>query len=293
MDTKQPGVVRRGLGWLWERKCKVVFFTVLTLVVGYGITFVVVENQTSTTDRRVTLADGRTLAYRVHAAPANPVGRVVLVHGAPADATSWDHFLSGAEDQLDGYEVYVVDRLGYGNSSAGVETSLLAHAESLRPLLDSDAPVVLVGHSFGGPIVVRAAAAMPELVDGVVVGAGACDPDMKDSVWLREAIDAISPVVPTPWAVGNAELLALTDENRSLRAAGALADVACPVGVVHGTWDPVCPHDGTVRALEGALANADVHVESLARVGHNVHISHPTELVDAIDWCVERCGEAE
>jgi pimeloyl-ACP methyl ester carboxylesterase len=197
--------------------------------------------------------------------------RVVLVHGAPADCSSWDRLIEQQAEALAGLEVIAVDRLGYGNSTSGTETSLAAHAASLKPLLTPG--TVLVGHSYGGPVALRAAADSPELVGAVVLVAGACDAEMNDAVWARKLGDALSFAMPDSWATANRELLALTEENDAMR--GVLARVVCPMVIVHGTWDPVCPHDGTVEYLRGALVNADVRVVSLKRAGHNLHLTHP------------------
>jgi pimeloyl-ACP methyl ester carboxylesterase len=222
------------------------------------------------------MGDGREVASMVMREGEGT--RVVLVHGAPADAGSWRRLVRSQGEMLEGLEVIAVDRLGYGNSTRGAETSLEAQAAGLAPVMREGC--VLVGHSYGGPVVLRAAADYPEMVGGVVLVAGACDPWMQDAVWARQAGDAAGVLLPEAWRTANLELLALTDENRAMAA--VLDRVRCPVVVVHGTWDPVCPHDGTVGYLEEALVNADVRVVSLARAGHNLHLSHAGVVAEAV-----------
>ncbi|MEU8899402.1 alpha/beta hydrolase [Nocardia sp. NPDC048505] len=75
------------------------------------------------------------------AAPADPT--IVLVHGAFADATSWDAV--AAELRGRGYTVVTVDNplRGPRNDAAAVQR-----------VLDTIAgPVVLVGHSYGGAVI--------------------------------------------------------------------------------------------------------------------------------------------
>ncbi|UGT44091.1 alpha/beta hydrolase [Nocardia yamanashiensis] len=75
------------------------------------------------------------------AAPADPT--IVLVHGAFADATSWDGV--AAELRARGYRVLAVDNplRGPGND-----------AQAVQRVLDTiDGPVVLVGHSYGGAVI--------------------------------------------------------------------------------------------------------------------------------------------
>lgn len=262
------------LRWTWRHKLRCLGSGLALVVGAYAVLFMLVSCAASPTNLQTATRDGRTLAYQRFAGGGD-TGRLILVHGAPADASSWRHFVRQHAEGLPYAEVLVVDRLGYGNSSSTDELTLAGHAASLAPLLEvpGGSRAVLVGHSYGGPVVLRLAAEHPDAAGGIILAAGATDPGMKDSVWFRESVDAVSGVVPEPWARANRELLALTDENRAMRP--MLTNVTCPVVVVHGTWDAVCPHDGTVAYLRGGLVNAEsLEVVSLERVGHNVHLTH-------------------
>jgi len=73
---------------------------------------------------------------------------IVLVHGAFADATSWQHVIPILE--RDGYNVIAVQ-----NALA----SLAGDVETSKRITDAHtAPVVVVGHSYGSAVVTRAAA---------------------------------------------------------------------------------------------------------------------------------------
>ncbi|MCM6773571.1 alpha/beta hydrolase [Nocardia sp. CDC159] len=76
-------------------------------------------------------------------ATATPTPTIVLVHGAFADATSWDAV--AAMLRADGYRVVVPDNplRGPAIDAAAIE----------RALDDVDGPVVLVGHSYGGVVI--------------------------------------------------------------------------------------------------------------------------------------------
>lgn len=225
------------------------------------------------TDQSLTLPDGRTMAYlTVHPEAQGPT--VLFVHGSPADASSWTPLIKRSDLELDGLSIVAVDRLGFGGSSAGAETSLATHAESLEPFITQG--TILVGHSYGGPVALRAAAEYADRVGGVVLIAGACDANMQDAVGLRRFINGLGPVMPNRLGTSNRELLALTEENQEMGP--LLSGVRCPVVICHGTWDPVCPHDGTVAYLQEMLSSASVRVVSIPRGGHNLHRSH-TKLV--------------
>ena len=262
------------------RRWRLLGASVLLLVaLGYGATYAAVSLASSPTDDSIILHDGRALASVTLQRVQDGSHRVVLVHGAPADAGSWGKLVRTQQDMLGDNELLAVDRLGYGNSGREAETSLAAHARSLDALIEPG--TILVGHSYGGPVVLRAAVEYSDRLGGIVLVAGACDPHMHDSQWFRKLVDAAGVATPGPWHNANAELLALTDENNAMIE--LLDRVTCPVVIVHGTWDPVCPHDGTVEYLRGALVNAEtVEVVSLPRAGHNLHLSHPDEVAAAI-----------
>jgi len=248
------------------------------LVLGYGVTCVVVAQDRSPTTRMTSPDDGPPVAYRLVQTGA-PAGRVVLIHGAPTNAGSWSSFIDGYGATLGAREIVAPDRLGYGNSGGSESLRLEEHARSLAPLITPGA--VLVGHSYGGPVALRAACEYPDRIGGIVLVAGACDADMEDAQWARRVVDSLAPVVPKPWEVANRELLALSEENDSMRP--LLERVRCPIVVVHGTWDPVCPHDGTVSYLESSFPNArSVRVRSLDRAGHNLHLSRPEVIAEEI-----------
>ncbi|MFI8393342.1 alpha/beta fold hydrolase [Pseudomonas sp. NPDC078863] len=81
----------------------------------------------------------------VFAAPVKPT--VVLVHGAFADSSSWNGVVKILEK--DGYTVI---------AAANPLRSVKSDAQSVADVLASvKTPVVLVGHSYGGPVISEAA----------------------------------------------------------------------------------------------------------------------------------------
>ncbi len=139
----------------------------------------------------------------------------------------------------------------------------------------------MVGHSFGGPVALRAAVEYSDRLAGVVLVAGACDAYMNDAQWFRRGVDALGAAVPSAWSHANRELLALTDENLAMES--TLDRVTCPVVMVHGTWDPVCPFESTRDYLASRLVSADdLRIVELERALHNLHASHASTVVEEI-----------
>src|SRR5262249_30496584 len=83
---------------------------------------------------------------RAAAPAAKPT--IVLVHGAFADATGWQHLIPILE--RDGYNVIAVQN---------PLSSFAADVETTKRLIDAQqGPVVVVGHSYGGAVITEAAA---------------------------------------------------------------------------------------------------------------------------------------
>ena len=106
---------------------------------------------------------------------------IVLVHGAFADASSWNGVIERLQQQ--GYTV-----IAPANPLRGV-TADSAYTASL--LNQIDGPVLLTGHSYGGAVITNAASSAPNVVGLVFVAAFAPDegetlgevaPQSKDSV---------------------------------------------------------------------------------------------------------------
>jgi pimeloyl-ACP methyl ester carboxylesterase len=122
----------------------------------------------STLGRTATTATaqaGPAAAASIARANAAPRPTIVLVHGAWADASSWN----GEVDRLqrDGYVVRAID-----NPLRG----LTSDAEEVKDFLSTiTGPIVLVGHSYGGAVITNAAAGNPNVKALVYVDAAAPD----------------------------------------------------------------------------------------------------------------------
>ncbi|KQV90049.1 alpha/beta hydrolase [Massilia sp. Root351] len=101
-------------------------------------------------------------ASAASAAPASSVKpTVVLVHGAFADATSWNGV--AAKLRADGYNV-----IGAANPLRSVKGDANVVADIVRSV---KGPVVLVGHSYGGAVISAAANGQPNVKSLVYVAA--------------------------------------------------------------------------------------------------------------------------
>lgn len=235
----------------------------------------------SIASQHLVTSEGRMAYARVDGAGGEQ--DLVLIHGTPATSASYSDLLERA-DELTVDSIIVVDRIGFGASEPTEVLTLEGHAKSIIELIDAlelDDPIV-VGHSYGGPVALKVGALADDRVGGLVILAGACDPEMDDSKWFRSFVDHLAFMLPRTWIVGNRELYHLNDENATMRE--QLDGITGVVSIVHGTHDLVCPHDDTIAYLEEQLVNArEVRVVSREWWGHNVHLTSLDEVVGEIN----------
>ncbi|MEV8378442.1 alpha/beta hydrolase [Kribbella sp. NPDC056861] len=119
------------------------------------------------TEQYAVLPDGRKL--RTIVAGAGPGPLVVFEAGMSAPAASWIH----TQREISAHaRTLSYDRAGYGGSDVDRHDRTLERlADDLTSLLDAlneTGPVVLVGHSWGGPIIREFADRHPDRVAGLV-----------------------------------------------------------------------------------------------------------------------------
>ncbi len=250
---------------------------------------------------------------------ARPSPVVVLLHGIVASGRSF----GGHYDDLPG-RVVVPDLLGFG-TSMDVPTpgySVDDHIDAVRTTLqqadDWDRPTVVVGHSMGGVLALHLAAAHPDPIGVLTVGAplydtaqegldriGEADPlarfitvgDVAERLcsWMcdhREIAAAVWPMLgyrwPWPvaadgvlhtWSAYRDSLDGLVLDDTWRRAVRTLADRDVPVHLLDGAEDGV-----TVPGRAAAIA--DLHpawtATTLPGADHALPLSHPDAVTDHI-----------
>ena len=122
-------------------------------------------------DIRTLDSGGPALRYAIHepAAAATTRPLVVLIHGWSCDSSYWEAQVPTLRDR---YRVVTLDLAGHGDSSADRnDWSMRAFGEDVRRVVDAvdpQAPLVLVGHSMGGPVAVEAARQLGQRVRAVI-----------------------------------------------------------------------------------------------------------------------------
>ncbi len=147
--------------------------------------------------------------YRLHYAVAGDPHKpaLVIIHGTPGDWQQYARYL--LDDNLrQHYRVVVIDRPGWGEStvaSGAVVTSFKDQARIISALLiqlhqDSKGqPIVIMGHSLGASLAPQIALDYPELVQGLLLFAGALDPALSSPRWYNYAANTF----PVNWILSD------------------------------------------------------------------------------------------
>jgi len=211
--------------------------------------------------------------------------RVIYVHGTPGEGLNWANFLV---DPVPGTESVAIDRPGHGASEPlGAVTDITDQAAALQPLLvrREGRGAILVGHSFGAPVVAEAALQQPNRVDGLVLVAGSMDPALERTLLVQKigASPIVQPLLPRWVRNLNLELIALESQLREL--ADRLRAVDVPVEVIHGTRDNQVPYSN-VEFIRAAMSD-DPNVTTIENGNHFVPWKNEALIRDAIARLLE------
>src|SRR5258707_11159925 len=166
---------------------------------------------------------------------------VVFVHGSPGSLDAFIDFMADTA-LLKRAQLITVDRPGFGASNFGyAEPSLEKQATYLRPILEGNKkhrPIILVGHSLGGPVIARMAMDYGDLVDGLVIVAGSIDPELEpNETWFRAplATPFLKWMIPRVFRASNFEIYKLKPELQEMLP--LWKKITCPVVVIQGNKD--------------------------------------------------------
>jgi pimeloyl-ACP methyl ester carboxylesterase len=215
---------------------------------------------------------------------ADSLPLVVFVHGSPGSLSAFIDFMAD-EQLLRSAQLITVDRPGFGESNFGyAEPSLEVQAAELKPILEkhrTQRPIVLVGHSLGGPVIARMAMDYPELVDGLIFVAPSIDPDLEPKEWFRAplATPFLKWMLPRVMRASNDEIYNLKPELQKMIP--LWPRVRAQSIVIQGLKDELV-HPGNAEFASKMIVNAPVKLIVVDSMNHFVPWTHPKLIRDAI-----------
>ncbi len=146
---------------------------------------------------------------------------ILFIHGSPG---TWDAFAAYMKDSIlqSRFRMISIDRIGYGKSEPGQpEASLHKQAQYILPIIDKipdRIPLLVAGHSYGGPVALRLAMDYPTRIDGLLLLAGLADPEYESRPLYQKWL--CSPylrwLLPEDLDVSNREIVPLNGELQAM-----------------------------------------------------------------------------
>lgn len=147
---------------------------------------------------------------------------LVFVHGAPG---AWYGYLNLMDDSLlqTRFKMVSIDRLGYGKSNYGkAELSVQMQALEIKRIIEEEnakgKKVLLVGRSYGAPIVAWYAIHYPQMIEKLFMISPVIDPDKERFYWFSSIgkLGFVQILLPELLNVATKEKYSHSDEMRKM-----------------------------------------------------------------------------
>jgi pimeloyl-ACP methyl ester carboxylesterase len=211
---------------------------------------------------------------------------VLFVHGSPGSWEAWAHFLLDSDLQKN-FHLIAIDRPGYGGAGQGISVSSLAtQAADIVEVLKfnkSHLPAILVGHSFGGPVIAKIAMDYPNQVTGLVFVASSVDPDLESTKWYQYPAGwwPIRSLIPTSLRVCNEEILGLKEQLQLMLP--EWKTISAKTVVIQGQADDLVPAENYQFLMQNLKSDVIVNALLVDDLNHFVPWKRPELIVQAIE----------
>ncbi len=193
---------------------------------------------------------------------------LVFVHGAPG---SFDAFLDYISDSsFQSYDMIVYDRPGYAGSSSSPMTSIKDQSQILLNIINrySNPQTILIGHSYGGPIVGYTAAIEVNNIDGAVMIAPLLDPEKEPIFWF--SYFAYWPM--TKWILTDDLITAGSEKFKHAQSLEEIESswhsVRIPMLHIHGGNDALAPPKVNTNYSRRMIDSTFLDIEYYSNEGH-------------------------
>ena len=230
--------------------------------------------------------DGREVEYLQAGETSLPM--IVFVHGSPTDWTSWLSYVCN-DDVLDKYQVLAFNRLGYeDNTDRSPEPDLVKQAEVIEALMDEvsyDRELILMGHSYGAPVIVKYSILYPDRVDKLVLMGASVDPELEPDKWYFKAMEkkSLRWIMPEMFDVSNREILPLRGELEKMKP--ELKQIHSEILILHGYKDKLVPFEN-VDYMRKEFVNAKLNIKVKKNSGHLFVFTKSDETIkEILEFC--------
>ena len=197
---------------------------------------------------------------------------LLFVHGSPGCWDfAWDYMMDSS--WYNGYELISIDRPGFGKSDYGQAKNLFEQSEIISAFVKenlTDRKVQLVGHSYGGPLVLQMCADNDSLYEKCIIMAGSVSSAAEKEEWQLKLFSrpALKWMVPGAFEQGVEELLWLKDDLKSEKYMSGLKKIKAPIVGIYGTDDNMVPYQLNVDFLAEQFDGMQLQMHTLTGANH-------------------------
>ena len=208
-----------------------------------------------------------------------------FVHGSPGSGLeSYKEYLKDSL-LLKKYRMIAIDRPGFGYSDFGKAKNLYEQAHILEAFVDkikNGRNIYLIGHSYGGPVIVKMAIDQPSNFKEIVILAGSIDPNAENPEKWRPVFIAfpLRYIVPGALRPANDELWWLKTDLKNMKS--KLINITTNVLIIHGTKDQLVPYSNAAFIQKECINAKSMELISIKDANHFIPWEHFLEIRDRL-----------
>lgn len=199
-----------------------------------------------------------------------------FIHGSPG---SWDAYKEYLKDTLllKKYRMIAIDRPGFGYSNFGNSENLFEQSRTIELFINrlkNNKNIYLIGHSYGGPEIVKMAIDKPNDYKQLVIIAGAIDPDAENPEKWRPFFIAkpLRYLVPGALRPANDELWWLKNDLKVMKS--SLSKIVADVVIIHGTKDRLVPYSNAAFISKEFVNAKSIELLPIENADHFIPWTH-------------------
>lgn len=212
---------------------------------------------------------------------------ILFIHGSPG---SWDAFKDYLSDTglLSHHYLVAINRPGYGGTSMAGVATLAEQADAVSTVFNlkkNAQPMVIVSHSYGGPVAVKFTLQNPEAVSQLILIAPTISPEIEEGIGFKRGLQKFSKLWLWRWTLAEdlknstREMQPLPNEVRKMQP--DFINLKCPITEIHGTDDALAPF-GNQEYVKRQFVNAPVDTIVLQGKGHLIPFTMPGKIIEMI-----------
>jgi pimeloyl-ACP methyl ester carboxylesterase len=201
---------------------------------------------------------------------------LLFIHGSPGSWTAYKRYLMDTA-LLRHFRMIAIDRPGFGYSSFGHALHLDEQSALIYSIVgqeDNGKPLHLVGHSLGGPIVIRLAQQHPNAYASLTILSGSISPsDEPKEKWRRFFVSGpLQYLLPGALRSSNKEIWYFKKDLISMDT--HYDTLRMPVTFIHGDKDPLVTVKNVQYGMDKLAANNNAKMIIIPGANHFIPWEH-------------------